>query len=89
MLPEWLRPNDCGAIVMLNTDWRGENVIKAIPVGRKIPERTMEWLKAYAQAANRSLIFSERVMEKGQFAGFNYMRFGPPGSHAQPPGNSS
>jgi hypothetical protein len=85
LLPDWLRPNDCGAIIILNSDWRGENVIKAIPVGTRIPERTLDWLMGYAQAAKRSLIYSERVLKKGKFEGFKYLRFGPPGSHATPP----
>ena len=78
LLPDWLRPNECGAIIILNADWLGEDVIKAIPVGVRIPERTLNWLKAYAQAAKRPLIFSERLVKKSKFAGFNYLRFGPP-----------
>jgi len=86
LLPDWLRPDECGAIILLNADWKGEDVIKAIPVGVTIPDRTLHWLKSYAQAAGRSLIFSQRVIENGKFAGFTFLRFGPPGSHSQPPG---
>jgi hypothetical protein len=74
-----MRPSDCGAIVFLWFEWRGEKVINAVPVGKKIPERTLDWLKAYAQKQGRPLIFLERIERDGEFTGERCVGFGPPG----------
>jgi hypothetical protein len=82
-LPDWMRPNDCGAIVFLWFDWQGQKVINAVPVGEKIPERTLDWLKAHAQEQGRPLMFFERIMEDGQFTGAKCTGFGPPAFRKQ------
>jgi hypothetical protein len=78
-LPDWMRPDACGAIVLLSMPWEGECVISATPVGRSIPERTLDWLKAYAQNHRRPLIFYERIESGGAFTGLKRFGFGPPG----------
>jgi len=77
-LPDWMRPNECGAIVLLWFDWKGEKVINAIPVGAKIPDRTLDWLKAYAQQERRPLIFMEHVESEGSYTAMRCFGFGPP-----------
>ncbi len=78
-LPEWMRPSECGAIVFIWYDWRGEKVINAVPVGEKIPQRTLDWLKTYAQQQGRPLLFVERMETAGSWAGVRCFGFGPPG----------
>jgi hypothetical protein len=82
-LPDWMRPSECGAIVFLWFDWQGQKVINAVPVGEKIPERTLDWLKAHAQEQGRPLIFTERIVEGDKFAGSRCLGFGPPGFRKQ------
>lgn len=74
-----MRPNECGAIVFLWFDWQDQKVINAVPVGEKIPGRTLDWLKAHAQEQGRPLMFAERIIENGEFAGAKCLGFGPPG----------
>ncbi len=82
-LPEWMRPSECGAIVYLWYDWRGQKVINAVPVGEKIPERTLDWLKSYAQEQGRPLLLVERLTEGEEFVGVRCLGFGPPGFRQQ------
>jgi len=73
-----MRPSECGAIVLLWFEWRGQKVINAVPVGRTVPERTLNWLKKYAQEQGRPLIFIERIKKDGKFVGQRCLGFGPP-----------
>lgn len=77
-LPEWMRPDQCGAIVLLSLPWQGQRVISAIPVGEVIPEPTLAWLKHYAQEHHRPLIFYQRLVADGRFSGLKRFGFGPP-----------
>jgi len=76
-LPDWMRPDLCGAIVLLSMPWHGQLVIFTIPVGDVIPDRTLEWLKHYAQKHKRPLIFCERVRSNGNYSGLKRFGFGP------------
>ena len=76
-LPDWMRPSDCRAIVTLSYELRGQKVIKAVPTGIKIPERTLDWLKDYAQKHGRPLIFTERIERDGNYVGLRCFGFGP------------
>ena len=76
-LPDWMRPSECGAIVFLWYEWRGEMVINAVPVGRAIPQRTLDWLKDYAQKQGRPLLFVERLERDGKYEGVRCLGFGP------------
>jgi hypothetical protein len=65
-LPDWMRPDQCGAIVLFNKfAWRGVPVDLAVPVGESIPARTLEWLKAFARQHGRPLLYAEQVKEAG------------------------
>lgn len=77
-LPDWMRPDVCGAIVLLSLRWEDEFVISAVPVGRAIPERTLKWLMDYARRHARPLVFYERIETDGEFTGLRRFGFGPP-----------
>ena len=78
-LPDWMRPDLSGAIVLLSLPWEGERVISAIPVGPRIPQRTLDWLMAYARKTGRPLIFYERLTdEQGRYCGLKRFGFGNP-----------
>lgn len=77
-LPDWMRPDRCGAIVLLSLHWEGDYVISAIPVGKAIPERTLDWLKDYARRHRRPLVFYERIENDGVFTGLRRFGMGPP-----------
>jgi len=77
-LPDWMRPDQSGVIVLLNAPWEGRRVITAIPAGQKIPERSLDWLKDYAQRYQRPLIYYERDMQDGKYTELKRFAFGPP-----------
>jgi len=77
-LPDWMRPDLSGVIVLLNVDWQGRKVITAIPAGQTIPEKSLEWLKSYASQHKRPLLYYERISENGEFTGLRRFAFGPP-----------
>lgn len=77
-LPDWMRPDECGAIVLLSLPWEGELVISAVPVGAEIPPHTLSWLQAYARTHQRPLIYYQRVEENGEFNGVKRLGYGPP-----------
>jgi hypothetical protein len=67
-LPEWMKPNNAKVIVLFNqSSWRGLPVDVAVPVGRKIPPRALEWLQQFAERNNRMLLYSEQIVENGAF----------------------
>ena len=67
-LPEWMKPNNAKVIVIFNrTQWRGLPVDVAVPIGRRIPPRALNWLKEFAASKGRPLLFSEQVKEDGVF----------------------
>ncbi len=76
-LPQWMRPDQCGAIVLLSLPWQGELVISAVPVGKEIPQKTLEWLQAYARKHQRPLIFYSRVIENGEYKKLKQTGYGP------------
>lgn len=77
-LPDWMRPDRCGAIVLLSLEWEGEFIIWAVPVGKSIPQRTLDWLREYAQRHRRPLVFYERIESDGVYAGVKRFGLGPP-----------
>lgn len=76
-LPNWMRPDLSGVIVLLNVAWLGMQVITAIPAGQAIPERALNWLKDYAQKHKRPLVYYQRSMDAGAFSGLKRFCFGP------------
>jgi len=67
-LPDWMKPENAKVIVIFNkTQWQNLPVDVAVPVGRRIPPRALNWLKSFAEQNGRPLLFSEQVKEKGVF----------------------
>jgi hypothetical protein len=79
-LPDWMKPNNAKVIVLFDqTRWRGMPVDVAVPVGRVIPPRSLNWLKQYAQANQRALLYSEQIVDNGKFTNQQaFSAFGPP-----------
>ena len=67
-LPEWMKPNQAKVIVLFNQrTWRGLPVDIAVPVGRRIPPRALNWLREFARNNNRMLLYSEQIVENGAY----------------------
>ncbi|HPE79713.1 MAG: hypothetical protein R3E46_14090 [Sedimenticolaceae bacterium] len=67
-LPDWMKPDNAKVIVIFNKiTWHGLPVDVAVPVGRKIPPRALNWLKDFSQRNGRPLLFSEQIKENGRF----------------------
>lgn len=77
-LPDWMRPDQAGVIVLLSLPWHGQRVISARPVGQRIPQRSLDWLKRYAQKHKRPLIYYERTRNGDHYSGLKRFGFGPP-----------
>jgi hypothetical protein len=58
---------------------RGMPVDVAVPVGRRIPPRSLKWLMEFAQSHQRALVYSEQVIEDGKYSNQQqFAAFGPP-----------
>lgn len=67
-LPEWMKPCNARVIVLFDQqEWRGLPVDVAVPVGRRIPPRALNWLKEFAEKNNRPLLYSEQIIENGKY----------------------
>lgn len=78
-LPDWMKPNNAKVIVLFEQGhWRGVPVDVAVPVGRRIPPRALNWLKQFAQENGRALVYSEQIVESGEFTNQQaFSAFGP------------
>lgn len=85
-MPDDMRPDQCGAIVILGQDWRHWQVIRAVPVGGQIPESTLRRIKGFAMAQKMALIYHEHEYEHeyeqglgdGSIRRTHRIGFGPP-----------
>jgi hypothetical protein len=67
-LPEWMKPSNAKVIVLFDqSQWRGMPVDVAVPIGRRIPPRALQWLQQFAQTHQRALLYSEQHVENGKF----------------------
>jgi hypothetical protein len=67
-LPDWMKPEQARVIVIFNkTLWRGLPVDVAVPVGRRIPPRALDWLKDFSVRNGRPLLFSEQLKQNGVY----------------------
>jgi hypothetical protein len=63
-----MKPDNAKVIVLFNRHaWRGLPVDVAVPVGRRIPPRALNWLKQFAESHNRMLLYSEQIVENGVY----------------------
>ncbi len=79
-LPDWMKPSNAKVIVLFNQlNWRGMPVDVAVPVGRRIPQRALNWLQQFSQAHRRGLLYSEQIVENGKFSNQQAAHaYGPP-----------
>lgn len=79
-LPEWMRPDKAKVLVYFNKlTWRGMAVDVAVPVGRRIPKRALDWLMQFSRQHKRPLIYMEQIVEDGVFVDRQTMTgYGPP-----------
>lgn len=75
-LPESMRPDRSGVIVLLHRTWRHWKVVYAIPAGTSVPADSLEWLRTYAQSIGRPMIFHERLVSNGEFKGVRKLAYG-------------
>ena len=75
-LPEEMRPDRSGVIVLLHRTWRNWKVVYAIPAGASVPPDSLEWLRAYAQSVGRPMIFHKRLVSEGEFTGVRKLAYG-------------
>lgn len=77
-LPDELRPDLCGAIVVLDQEWRGWKVMRVSPTGEVIPESTLDWIKDFAVRKSIPLMFESHELEDGKFGKTKILGYGPP-----------
>ena len=69
-LPNWMKPNRAGVIVLFqHRRWQGLPVDLALAVGRRIPGRAMDWLRAFAARHGRPLLHTEQVCDARGYTG--------------------
>jgi len=60
-LPDNFRPDECGALVQeAALTWQEIDVDVIVPVGKKIPDETLNWFKQYAEQSMRPFIYQEQ-----------------------------
>ena len=79
-LPEWMRPDKARVMVLPDSRrWNGLPVDVAVPVGKRIPPRALNWLKQFAEKNGRPLIYLEHVVENGVYSDQpEVVGYGPP-----------
>jgi hypothetical protein len=81
LMPDWMKPSDAKVIVLPDwTNWRTFPVDLALPVGMRIPHKSLKWLQDYSKSSFRPLIYTEQEMDRnGHFTGKQQVHgFGPP-----------
>ena len=58
---ESFKPNQCGAIVLTDRKQAGWDVWRVVPVGRSVPEATLEKIRTLAGETQQPLVWSERL----------------------------
>jgi hypothetical protein len=67
-LPEWMKPDNARVIVLFNKfKWHQVPVDLAVPVGKRIPPRSLAWLKNFSETHLRPLVYTEQIVENGKF----------------------
>jgi hypothetical protein len=79
-LPDWFKPDNAKVIMIFNkAQWQGIAIDVAVPVGKRIPPRSLKWLMEFAQKHGRPLLYAEQhivdgIMQPQQ----NFSAYGPP-----------
>lgn len=53
-------------VLFAKLTWQGLPVDVALPVGKRIPPRALNWLKTFAEREMRPLIWAECIEENGE-----------------------
>ncbi len=77
-MPEELRPDRAGVIVVPDRKWREWTVITAVATGETIPQAALDWLMTHAERTRTPLVLYEYIAEGGAFKGVRNRGFGPP-----------
>lgn len=79
-MPDWMQPHNAKVIFLPNqTMWRNFPVDVAVPVGKRIPPRALNWLQQFSRDNNRMLLYSEQIAEQGTFTNRQRVAaYGPP-----------
>ena len=76
--PDHMRPDKCGAIILLDRDWYSWKVVRAVPTGEVVPADTHQYLLDYAKARQLPFSFIERTIIDGQYRERGEKAMGPP-----------
>lgn len=78
-LPDWMKPSNAKVLMVLDKlQWQGLSVDLAVPVGKRIPPRALNWLKKFAEQQGRPLIYTEQVIRNGIYSpSQNMVGYGP------------
>lgn len=77
-LPDWMQPHLSGVITLIYARFGSHLVIRANPIGRKIPARSLDFLKKLASRNRTPLVWFEWTGEPGQAGGRRVFGMGPP-----------
>nr|VFK54730.1 MAG: hypothetical protein BECKTUN1418F_GA0071002_10529 [Candidatus Kentron sp. TUN]VFK58394.1 MAG: hypothetical protein BECKTUN1418E_GA0071001_104910 [Candidatus Kentron sp. TUN]VFK58513.1 MAG: hypothetical protein BECKTUN1418D_GA0071000_10844 [Candidatus Kentron sp. TUN] len=67
-LPNWMKPNNGKVIVIFDKlNWNNYQVDLAVPVGKRIPPRSLNWLIKFSEKNIRPLIYMEQITASGKF----------------------
>jgi hypothetical protein len=67
-LPDWMKPDNGKVIVIFNKlSLNGFTADLAVPVGKRIPPRSLQWLQKFSETQMRPLVYTEQIVEAGKF----------------------
>jgi hypothetical protein len=74
-LPDEMRPDICGAIVMFDyLTWQGNGIIVAVATGSCMPKATFQWLQGLAAIWQKNLLTIEFEQDNDVYTGDYQMR---------------
>ena len=76
--PDDMRPDRCGAIILLDRDYYSWKMVRAIPTGERIPEETYNFLLEHAKSKQLPFSFLERELVDGEEVLASDKALGPP-----------
>lgn len=78
--PDWMKPDAAKVVVLYGCGTlRGLTVDLAVPVGRIIPQGSLNWLRNHASVNTRPLIWTENERKNGKYTGKQSVHvYGPP-----------
>ncbi|MDX1460664.1 MAG: hypothetical protein R3348_06355 [Xanthomonadales bacterium] len=77
-LPDNFRPDQSGVIVLLQQKWGTWSVIRAVPAGERVPQKSLQWLERYARSRKIPLLVKEYKLGEDGFVGVRTRAFATP-----------